>query len=130
MGTTFLTAVFLVGFAWKMVVSATAFAVLSYAMARIWWKPETKLPRGIGWGVWFAVLAYHLFPVAFVKAFSLGGTYAAGNGIRIHAPHHWAGLSRAFPRRSSRRDGCCLNGRGHQQDGGILVRRRAAGRCG
>jgi hypothetical protein len=82
MGSIFLAAASLFGFSQEMVVRATVFALLSYVFARILWNgPEIKLARGIGWGVRFAVIAHHLFPLAFIKAFSQSGAYLHGAAV-------------------------------------------------
>jgi hypothetical protein len=76
MASVFIATAFFVGFAWKMVAYATAFALLTYFIVKIVWADERKsLARGAPWAVWFAVLAYHLFPIAFVKAHSLSSAY-------------------------------------------------------
>jgi hypothetical protein len=74
MASIFLATMFFVGFAWKMVAYATTFAVLTYLIVKIVWADERKnLARGAPWAAWFAVLAYHLFPIAFVKVYSFSG---------------------------------------------------------
>jgi hypothetical protein len=76
MASVFIATAFFVGFGSKMVAYATAFAVLTYFIVKIVWADERKdLARAAPWAVWFAVLAYHLFPVAFVKGYSLGSAY-------------------------------------------------------
>jgi hypothetical protein len=76
MASMFIATAFFVGFAAKMVAYATAFAVLTYFIVKIVWADERKdLARAAPWAVWFGVIAYHLFPIAFVKAYSLTGAH-------------------------------------------------------
>jgi hypothetical protein len=76
MATLFIAITFIIGFAGRMVGIATAFALPTYVFAWILAVDDRKhLARRAAWAVWFAVIAYNLSQVAFVKAYFLSGAY-------------------------------------------------------
>jgi hypothetical protein len=87
MASLFIATAFLAGFAWKMVGYATVSALLSYVVLKsVWGEEQKELTRNAPWAVWFAVVAYNLYPVVVAKAYSLSGaqwTSAAVGGLAV-----------------------------------------------